>query len=150
MNTQHTSCIDHGLKGNPLGYGRTNKRGKNYLLHRLAYCKAHGLDIESISDWLVLHSCDNTRCINPDHLRLGTHKENMRDRASRNRVPTRRLTDEQVKEIRETCAPNPIGTNKPNPFSYRALARKFDVDMGTIRQVHLGITFTHLLEGAMA
>ena len=34
---------------------------------------------------LVLHSCDNPGCVNPNHLRVGTHRENMNDMTSRNR-----------------------------------------------------------------
>ena len=34
----------------------------------------------------VLHSCDNPRCCNPRHLRIGTHQENMDDKRARNRV----------------------------------------------------------------
>lgn len=37
----------------------------------------------------VLHSCDNPHCINPSHLRLGTHKENMQDKVLRGRARTR-------------------------------------------------------------
>lgn len=34
----------------------------------------------------VLHSCDNPRCINPHHLSVGTHEENMRQKAERGRA----------------------------------------------------------------
>ena len=37
----------------------------------------------------VLHSCDNSLCINPRHLRAGTHKENMADKVARGRANTR-------------------------------------------------------------
>jgi hypothetical protein len=35
---------------------------------------------------MVLHSCHNRLCVNVDHLRLGTHAENMRDRAEATRT----------------------------------------------------------------
>lgn len=142
-----TPCLDHGLKGCHLGYGRTQKSGKNYLLHRLAFCKAKNLHIDDIKGQLVLHECDNPRCINPQHLRLGTNADNMRDMSIKGRAPGRKLTAEQVLEIRAICKPNKPCLKTPNPYSYRELARKYGVDMGTIRQVHLRKTFKHLPEG---
>lgn len=56
-------------------------------------------------DQCALHSCDNHRCINPDHLRPGDRTENARDRTERDRLPKgtqcswTRLTPEIVMEI---------------------------------------------------
>lgn len=55
---------------------------------------------------LVLHKCDNRKCVNRDHLYFGTHKENMRDMVNKSRQAkgikchTAKLTEEQVKKIR--------------------------------------------------
>jgi DNA-binding XRE family transcriptional regulator len=55
---------------------------------------------------MVLHHCDNRLCINVDHLYLGTHHDNMRDRDSRGRQARgerngmAHLTEQQVVEIR--------------------------------------------------
>lgn len=40
----------------------------------------------------ILHSCDNPACVNPAHLRLGTHAENMAEMAVRGRTPNSRKT----------------------------------------------------------
>lgn len=71
------------------GYGQL-RVGKRFILaHRIAYMLHHNVELPTPSTengtW-VLHHCDNPPCCNPAHLYLGTHKDNMRDKAIRNRV----------------------------------------------------------------
>lgn len=47
-----------------------------FPVNRLAYILAYGDFDETLS---VLHTCDETRCINPEHLFLGTQSDNMKD-----------------------------------------------------------------------
>ena len=78
--------------------------GKNYrkLAHRHIYEECFG---EIPKGMVVRHKCDNKSCINPEHLELGTLKDNIQDKVKRNRcakgekVPTAKLTKEDVKEI---------------------------------------------------
>jgi HNH endonuclease len=51
-------------------------------LHRLVLERKLGRPIRP--GFHALHHCDNKRCVNPDHLYEGTHKDNMRDRSLRN------------------------------------------------------------------
>lgn len=65
-----------------VGYGKFQK-GKLMSAHRASYEIFCG----DIPDGLhVLHKCDNPLCVNPAHLTLGTHADNMKDRQDRGRT----------------------------------------------------------------
>lgn len=64
------------------GYGCFGFRGKVWKAHRVAYELATG-PIPTGAH--ILHSCDNPSCVNPEHLRAGTHADNMRDKVARGR-----------------------------------------------------------------
>jgi hypothetical protein len=99
------------------------------LAHRVAFERVNGPIPDGM---MVLHSCDNRRCINPAHLRLGTHDDNMRDRLDRGRTAKgerhgrAKLTDEQAEYIRRA------------PLSARALAEDFGVTKATIFAIRAG------------
>ena len=68
-------------KSNIKGYGVFCINSKNEYAHRYSMILA-GYDLQ---DFDVLHKCDNPKCVNPDHLFLGTHTDNMRDMVSKGR-----------------------------------------------------------------
>lgn len=67
----------------PAGYGAFRRGRTNYYLHRYSWELANGVPVPD--GLLVLHSCDNRRCWNSHHLRVGTHKDNTADMCSRAR-----------------------------------------------------------------
>lgn len=72
--------------------------------HRVSYEWAYGPIPKGL---LVCHHCDNPRCVRPDHLFLGTHKDNTEDMMSKGRGNfhgATKLTDIQVLEIRDKYA----------------------------------------------
>jgi len=102
-------CWDwkHKIRAN--GYGRFNVTGKDkkgFNASRLAYMLHHDID-HLEHDIFVCHKCDNRLCCNPNHLFLGTNKENMQDMRNKGRSARgerngqAKLTDEQILSIRE-------------------------------------------------
>ncbi len=66
------------------GYGKFNIRGKHVIAHRYSY----ELYKEKIPPgMLICHKCDNKLCVNPDHLWIGTQKENINDAKKKGRLP---------------------------------------------------------------
>lgn len=147
MKKPDDSCIDHQQKGDNKGYGRCSFGGRVVLAHRLAFAISRGISLDEIKGMVVRHECDNPRCVNPSHLRIGSHKENSLDMMTRGRCASTKLTEEQVIEIRRNCKPSRMGRpTEGRPNGYAAYAKRFGVTSRTVMNAYLGITFNHLTE----
>ena len=111
------------------GYGSIRVMNQRHLVHRLSHVLwvgpiPHGM--------LVRHSCDNRRCIEPAHLSIGTIADNIADMDARGRRAIRakagraKLTEEQVRHIREKF--------KPRVYTLQMLADELGI---CLRQVHM-------------
>jgi hypothetical protein len=129
------ACIDHGQKGNHQGYGHSG----SLRLHRKVFLQEHGY-----LPPVVMHTCDNPRCINPAHLKAGDWETNNRDRAAKGRSAkhrpgARQLPEEAIRDIRQRMAVRKRGKDPMNgPV---ALAREYGVDTQVIYQVYRGRTY---------
>ena len=123
------------------GYGHVKRDGKGVLSHRLMYELVEGPILEGM---VIMHTCDHPGCINPSHLRLGTHLDNMADCLAKGRMrrtgnPTRgedrpwaKLSEDSVRSIRSSTLPNV------------ELGRIFGVSRKTIEDVRKGRTWGHV------
>lgn len=103
-------------------YGRVFYEGKGQLVHRLAYEAVNGPIPENLE---VCHHCDNTLCWRPDHLFLGTRKENVQDAVKKGRI-AHKLSEEEVKAIKQAVT---------SGETQSTVARRFNVSQSHVRDI---------------
>ena len=77
-----SKCWEWQACKNARGYGRIGVNGKIYYAHRISYLMFNG---PLNADCVICHNCDNTSCVNPNHLKQGSQKDNLQDMAKRGR-----------------------------------------------------------------
>lgn len=119
------------------GHVSIRVNGVYYKAHRIAYEQAYGKIPEGL---IVRHMCDNPNCINPEHLELGTHEDNVSDRVKRNRSAIgvgngrSKLTENDVRNIRNDTI-----------HSKAELARKYNVSEKVIYNIKNYKSWKHVI-----
>lgn len=132
-------CWEWKGTDNSNGYGRFSYEGRHHLAHRFSYEMFFGPIPERMN---VCHRCDNRKCVNPEHLWLGTQSANLTDAVAKGRMspPDTRahrngnttLTWEKVRAIREMTK---RGVRRFH------IAKLFDVSPSTVSNVANGATW---------
>lgn len=129
-------CLVWRLHRDTNGYGHIRIDGKTELVHRAAFYAFSGYMPE-----VVQHTCDNPSCVNPLHLRAGTHSSNVQDRVNKNRSAKgsangrAKLTEAHVRHIVRH-----LNYGASIPF----LAGCYGVSTKTIRNIRDGRTWRHI------
>lgn len=116
----------------PSGYSQIRVDGTTQLAHRLSYELHYGPIPPGLH---VCHKCDNRECVNPNHLFLGTHADNMRDRDSKGRVrhgqdhPCAILAEQDVVAIRVLAEQG---------IRQQVIAAKFGVQLNEVSRIVRG------------
>lgn len=130
-----------GAKSTQMGYGAMSlgERGSVQYTHRLSWQLAKGPIPAGLC---VLHRCDNPPCVRPDHLFLGTRRDNMADKVEKGRQHRGEqtggavLVEAQVVEILTAYA--------TGEFPILGLAGEYGVEEATIRAIVNGQTWAHV------
>lgn len=123
------------------GYGAIKNRGRQDHAHRVSWELHYG---EIPAGLCVLHHCDNRACVNPNHLFLGSHRDNALDCQRKGRANTARgenaghakLTENQVRRI------------KLDSRVMRLIAAEYDIHLQHVYRIKHGQRWKHL-KGAM-
>lgn len=117
------------------GYGFFRLSDRHELAHRTSYRLFIGELVDGLD---VMHSCDNSGCVNPDHLSLGTRKENMAHAVAAGRMAVgehhgrAKLSEPEVIAIRDAA-----GTQ-------REIAAMFGVSQGHVSDIKRGTKWSYL------
>lgn len=130
-------CTSHQFDKD--GYPRLVRDGKKVMMSRYVF----EIYKEQIYDNnVMLHSCDNPNCINPDHLSQGTHQDNIDDRDKKKRHGygakngNAKLSEEQAIEIKEKI--------RDKSMTYREIANEYGVSKVLIQKIASGKLWKHI------
>lgn len=140
-----SGCWIWMMSTNEKGYGRVyagRADGRQERAHRVSYRIFKG---EIPEGMIVCHRCDVPSCVNPDHLFLGSLKDNTQDMLAKGRnVPMvgemcgrAVLTEKQVREARRRY--------QAGDGSHRSLAEEYGVSKGAMCAVLTGRSWAHIL-----
>lgn len=134
------------------GYGRIKKDRKSVLATHVSMELA-GIDVPS--GMCCCHKCDNPSCVNPDHIFIGTQKDNVRDAAKKDKMS--RHGDQNGTRKRPESRPKGEENGRSKLTEHDArfifkhrhlplelLAKTFGVSVSTVSKINLQKTWKHL------
>lgn len=140
-----TPCIESHIVPNELGYCRIERNKKLVLHHRWVWEQHHGPIPKGL---MIRHLCHNKKCINIEHLAIGTMKDNRQDDIDAGRMNWQlsgeacgasKLTEAQAREI---LALKPSGKS---PHGYlKAIRLKYGVGKDAIHKIWKRTAWKHL------
>ena len=136
---EKSECIEWTGSTSPEGYGYIKVTDRTKYAHRIAY-EIHKGPIPK--HCVVMHVCDNPRCINPDHLVAGSIADNVADKVATGRQARgekngrAKLRPRQVATIRRL--------HRAGRLTKSQLARQYSVDRGSIGRILSRKTWKHI------
>lgn len=135
---KESGCIEWQGSKDKNGYGTLRLDKKDWKAHRYSYTKNIG---EIPKGMVICHKCDNPSCVNPDHLFLGTTKDNSNDMVKKGRQlageknPNKKLTNHLVRHIKERIL---------NGETQTKIAKDLNLNQTTISKIKLGVSWKHI------
>lgn len=132
-----TGCVEWTRHIATTGYGTLKYRQKQWIAHRFAWQFYRG----AIPDGMIVcHKCDNRKCINPEHLFLGTTQDNVTDKMNKGRfVPcigersgTAKLSELQIKQILADLRPQ------------TKIAKSFGISQSNVSLIKSRLSWRHV------
>ena len=137
---EETGCWEWQDSLHGHGYGTLRVGNKFKRAHRFSY-EYYVNEIEK--DMIIMHLCDNPKCVNYNHLKVGYQKDNIKDcieknrKARGNKLPNSKLNDNQIVEIKLLLQNPYLGLQKD-------LAIKYNVTQTLISRIKKNIAWSHI------
>lgn len=125
---------------NPSGYGKLCHNWKSYRASRLSYQIFIGKIPENME---VCHKCDNTTCVNPNHLFIGTHTDNMRDMSKKGRQNILRGEQKKLSKLKEKDIVE-IRIKLKEGLTQKEIGKIYGVDATIIGDIKLNKIWRHV------
>lgn len=129
-------CTSHDINRKKKDYIRIGRFGKGWYMHRYVYTIYNG---EIPDNMVVMHTCDNTRCINPEHLKLGTQLDNVKDMDDKGRRKYKAhhgADNPSSKHSKEKCWN--IKKDLDNGISAKEVIKKYNVSGSLVSNIKTG------------
>jgi hypothetical protein len=144
VRSSRDSCWEWQHRLNHCGYGAFIARvnGIRYhTAHRYSYAVHNGITPPGLC---VCHKCDNPRCVRPDHLFLGSHLDNARDRDRKGRAATPRGSRNGSARLTEAAVIDIRRRYENREASQGELAREYGVHIHSVHRVIRRISWSHI------